>query len=114
MSDPIITYYENGNIWVKIWKDQNDIPHNDKGPAYIKYFNGGPIAEEWYFKDGKIHRIYGPSRVIYYPNGKILENNWNYEGITYTDEVNKWLTYNKINYQKMSEDDFNRMWFEII
>lgn len=114
MSEPIIHYYSDGNIWEKLWTDENYYFHNENGPAYILYFPNGKIAIERWYINGKLHRINGPCNIYYNGKNKIDDMGWFYNGNCYSLSANDWLKENNKNWKKMTYCDYNRMWFEII
>lgn len=59
------------------------------------------------------HRINGPAIMGEKENGTIIKI-WYYNGVDYTNEVKNWLCDNMIRYSEMTEDDFDKMWFEIL
>ena len=45
-------YYENGNIKVKYYFENDDL-HKINGPAVIKYYENGNVKEEYYYIKGE-------------------------------------------------------------
>ena len=87
--------------------------HNPYGPAIILYNREGNIYKQYYFIDNILHRGNGPATIEFF-NDETVGLRWFYNGVLYTNEVREWLADNKIYYKKMTEDDYNRMWFEIL
>lgn len=143
MSDIKYTYYLNGSVDEKIYY-KNGIIHREDGPAIIEYYpegeirsetyfmNGnrhrsddlpaklwygrkGNIREKVYYKNGKMHRVYGPSIIEYFGSGDIRYNMWHYNNEEYIEEVYEWIDENNFkSWQDMKEEDYDRMWMEIL
>lgn len=89
--------------------------HREDGPAVIHYYDNGSVKWIEYYYYNSPHRVYGPSDIYYDRNGKVEDTIWWYEDNEYTSEVYEWIDENKFkSYKEMSEEDFNRMWFEIL
>lgn len=62
-----------------------------------------------------IHNSYGPAITYYNRDGTLYQYIWAFNGENYTKQVNEWFKENKFKtWKQMSEDDFNRMWMEIL
>ena len=70
MTNPEITKYPNGNIETITHLNNDGNYHNDKGPAYIQYYDNGQKQYEIYYKDGKWHNVLGPAHIWYFDNGQ--------------------------------------------
>lgn len=111
----IIKYYLNGNIKFSTWRNENGRLHRIDGPSRIHYYINGNIRSEEWFVNGIPHRTHGPSDIVYDINENIIEESWFYNNNNYKIEVNKWIDDNNFNsWEEMNENDFNRMWLEII
>lgn len=66
-----------------------------------------------YNKHNEVHKVDGPAIVGLRKNGTVIKL-WYYNGKNYTNEVKHWLCDNMIRYTEMTEDDFDKMWFEIL
>lgn len=78
----------------------------------LKFYDNKMLESECYYKNGLIHRIDGPAVINYRERSqKYL---WFYKEENYTKEVKKWLKENNMDYKNMKEEDFNRMWMEIL
>lgn len=111
-------FHKNGMLKLKeYYSDENEyILSNDNGPAQIEFFKNGMIKAIGYYNikhKGK-HRICGPAFIYYNDKGLISNTEWYYNNKLYTFYVNYWLFNNNLNYNNMNEDDYNRMWFEIL
>lgn len=108
----IITYYDNKNIKKEIYCLNHKF-HRENGPAHIEYDNNGKIEEETYYYHGLKHRIDGPA-IIRCKYGKVFYF-WFYKNKEYTKQVKNWILNNNYNsWKHITENDFNRMWMEIL
>lgn len=64
--------------------------------------------------DAILHREDGPAEIRYYHSGYIITEKYWSKGKNYTKLVRNWLITNKLICEEMNEDDFNRMWMEIL
>lgn len=106
-----------------IYETREDVPSdlleckNDK-PSLIN-FRHDPIRNIYvitslsWINMSSYHRAYGPAKIEY-----ILPEKYRYEWFhnqtNVSNIVEEWLKENKMNWRKMDEEDFNRMWFEIL
>lgn len=74
-----VRHYSNGNIAEEIWFNHGFI-HRVNDPARIGYYNNGKIAYEYYMQNGEYHRKGGPSCKKYYPNGQLNKECWHING----------------------------------
>jgi hypothetical protein len=94
-----ITYYKNGNIYIKkyIWGGNC---HREDGPAYIIHYNNGAIFFEEFLIKGILHRIDGPAHTEYDPyDGSIINNLYyiNGERLTKEEWYSRLSTEQKVN-----------------
>lgn len=109
-----IEYYRNKRIKKEIYYKNNRI-HRENGPAVIHYYKNGNIKSYVYYLDNKIHRTYGPAMIEYTANGDLFSLNWVHKNKFYFYEVKKWLKEKNFDkWQEMKEDDYDRMWMEIL
>lgn len=140
-SKPVFTYYDNGKMKSVIWFNKNDEIHREDGPAVINYFTNGKVHYQIYLVNNVRHRIDGPSYsrfddvgfiktqeyyknnvrhrhngpAILSKNSRRVHVNFFYNGVQYKSQVNKWIKDNNFNsWRGITEDDYNRMWFEIL
>lgn len=62
---------------------------------------------------GSYHRVYGPAKIDYILPEK-FRYDWFHNDKNVTNIVEEWLKENNMNWRKMDEEDYNRMWFEIL
>ena len=111
----LYNYTEDNNIFrIEHFKNMNY--HNENGPARIFYnVDNGSIKMVEYWVKSKAHRIDGPSDIYYDEDGNIVQERWFYDNNDYSDIVGQWLRDNGFrSYEEMSDNDFNRMWMEIV
>lgn len=62
-----------------------------------------------------VNNFYGPAVIEYDKSGKIREERWWHNDSEYTKNVNEWIQNNKLKtWKDMKEEDFNRMWMEVL
>lgn len=108
-------YYKNGILESIVYYNKNCaawMASREDGPAKIIYNINGTIFGSVYcnIKYSGFHRLDGPAIHI----GNNFNNQWFYKNEEYTLTVNDWLEHNKLNWQEMNKDGFNRMWFEVL
>ena len=59
------------------------------------------------------HRVYGPAKIDYILPERIRYD-WFHNNTNVTSIVETWLKENNMNWRKMDQEDYNRMWFEIL
>ena len=79
VNDLKVIYYENGNIWYKIYYINGKI-HKQNEPAIIEYYESGNIRKEQYLINNIHHRLDGPAIVSYYKDGEIIKQEYCYKG----------------------------------
>ena len=82
MTNPVIEYYENGNISSEHYY-LNGKYHREDGPAIISYYLNGQIQSEDYCLNGQYHREDGPAIIFYYRDGKIQYEDYYLNDIIY-------------------------------
>jgi len=75
VDDPIITYYENGNIQYEYWYKDNKL-HRLNKPAIIWYYKNGNVECEEWWEGGKKHQLNQPAEIYYDENGNIKKVSW--------------------------------------
>ena len=75
MKNPIITYYESGEPWIKEWY-LNDQLHRIDGPASIVYYLSGKVRFIEWWRNSKRHRTDGPAYIGRYETGEIYDCEW--------------------------------------
>ena len=75
MTEPIIKYYQTGEISSEYWY-VNGVPHRTDGPAMIVYYPSGKIKFTEWLVNGKYHRIDGPAQIFYQETGEIKSEYW--------------------------------------
>lgn len=80
------------------------------------HITGFPDIVIYYETETKrIHRFNGPAKIDYTSNGEINSEKWWFDGYPYTVRVNDWVLENNFkSWEVMSENDFVRMWLEIL
>ena len=75
-----IEYYWDGENWLEVSKNEISIRyyfnkklHRNDGPAYIGFYEDGPIGLEQYYVNGLWHRKNNPAIVHYNYNGLIIK-----------------------------------------
>jgi hypothetical protein len=79
-----VRHYTNGNLAEEIWVNHGII-HRINGPARIGYYSDGKPAYEYYMQNGKYHRKDGPSCKKYYSDGQLNKEYWHINGECHRD-----------------------------
>lgn len=114
MNNPHFEYNANGNLIKEKWLRNGEL-HREDGPALTVYYADGSIEKlEMYCINGQKHRINGPGTIRYCKDGH-KDISFNYNGASYTREANRWIHSNEVSsWKKLTEEDYNRMWEEIL
>ena len=116
MTNPIIEYYQNGNISSEHYFLDGK-RHRVDGPAYIYYSQDGKIQYEEYYLNDKHHREDGPAFISYYEDGKIEHESYYLNGQYHNPYGPAYIYYSqdgKIDYESyylngecLSKENFN-------
>ena len=110
-------FHGTGGLRILEFSQKNDYVYigRKNGPAFIEYhICGNIIAEKWVNHETEHHRINGPAIIRYNYDGTIQKAIWYHKDNLYTLAVEDWLKHNKLNWQEMNKEDFDRMWFEVL
>ena len=77
--EPIIQYWDNGNVYREQWHLNGDF-HRADGPAIIQYYVSGNIREDFWYLNDELHRVDGPAYIYYNKSGKIEREYWYLNG----------------------------------
>ena len=75
MTNPILTYYPNGQIESEQWMDCSG-RHRLNGPALQRWYENGQLKEERWYQDSKWHRLDGPAIQWWHENGQLRFEGW--------------------------------------
>ena len=84
---PTITYYTNGQIESKEWKNEAGQTHRLDGPAYQECRENGQLWVELWYVNGVRHRLDGPAIRYWYKTGRLEVEVWHINGVKYKTEA---------------------------
>ena len=71
------TFWPNGNINSREYRNNNTQLHNEQGPALERWYENGQLQCQSYFINGQRHNEQGPAFELWYKNGKLcLQEYW--------------------------------------
>ena len=112
------SYHDNGIIYSETYYNENNEYHREDGPAIIKYDSNGKLGSKEYWEHGKRHRKNGPAIELYNNEEELLYFEFFINGkdqSTYTFAIINWKFKNNFKFSEdMSEEDYDRMWMEIL
>jgi len=110
--EPRLTYYDNGELKLIEYRDNNFFYHREDGPALRQFYSGGDLWMDMWYLNGKFHRVGGPAYISYLDNNSIHYEEWYFNGKLHRINGPAWINYYSnfeyyyIDGNRYEEDEF--------